>query len=869
MFKNIIFILIGILLFIVLNNLDGFSYCQNPFRDTMGNNSNNVRLLNKGTYPILLKDNNVLKWTNSRRETEIINTKDQNGFPSLSELQVQCNPGDDTNAKWNVKRSDTNYNTSFTCKSPSYKACIRVHGHLQRDYIQIIPYNMQIFSYLNDGECYTHLRTTTIDYTLVIINKIFKGNFNTYYNKYDFDNIARLVLDDRDLQNYFNRNDLFTDITDDDDDPISYLEKPIPLNFGKVFSENENLNGNLMYTDDFHTSAILNTNLFNNLEDMENIIFENHSENIFNLYIPKDKDTYEYQQDILNEIRLNFIPFKFGPYCIDISGLFFNKNPHYEIFYDLTNPYFVNIQHRFNLIDLDLLTETAYSINNKYQVTFNYEDDPGYSIDNLKQKCNDVIDFYIRDMSVDIRLLDLICPVPTDGGYSFSSFFNNDYRNGFVKLKRLYPNVPGYFENIRTFSGENIMEIPDITNTCQVPLFCLNAYQPVFTNLDGKLNGGEFTGIDVKDILFEILLQIENYATTEDADDLDLNYGFGYIYNSNLSKIGINLGTYNAQYYSNEGVLGRLKDRLNRLYRSPINVNRDNLINFNLFNMYNLWNRWGFPNISNDLSHIFVIQIDSAVFFILIQLFKQTNGEYYDLHNFTCLEGIDPNINNKRNFTKPYHWQFKYPEIPPYNDDSGGVYKNRLDYKFGSECELDKCENNTELDERLSNSPFKRVEDNPSSPYHHAIYRYSNKNGLENVRKPKHNIINYNRDSSPNFNIDINKTDKNSDSLVIECKTPPNRYVKINCKQGKDPNGKFDGRSTYNHDISIAEDYAERICNGRGQPVGTARLPGYFENINDNEYEDVGYETLLLNVRGYMDLQTPRVCGARARILSV
>lgn len=861
--KKIIFILIGIFLFIIFNNFDRFSDCQNPFRDTMGNNGNNVQLLNKGTYPILLKDNNILKWTNSPRpENEIINTKNQINLPNLSELQVQCNPGDDINAKWNEIPRDTNYNTSFTCKSPSHKACIMAHGGFASDYMQIIPYNMQFFTYLNNDDCYKWGWKKNIHYTQVIINKIFEGNFNTYYNKYDYYNIAQLVLDYPDLQNYFNRDNLFTDITtivNGENIPISYLFKPLLLNFGKVFSENENLKGNLIYSDDYHTSMILHTNLFTNLENFENIKVEyNNSNDKFNLYIPNNIDNDEYRINILDLIKIHIIPFKCGPYCMNISGVIFTKNSNYEIFYDMTNPNFIDIQ---NLFDIDLkITEIIihndYELN-KYEVTFNFiPDERNYSIDDLKQNFIDIIDFYIQDMSVDIRLLDLICPVPTDGGYLFSSFFLNDSSNDFEKLRRLYPNVN--FENIRTFSGENIMEIPGITNICQVPLFCLNAYQPVFRNLYGKLNGGKFTGTDVKDILYEILLQIENYT------DLDLNYGFGYIYHSNLSKIGIDSDTYNAQYNFDD-IVDILKDRLNNLYNEDnlYPLDRDDIYNlndFNFFGIYNLWNRWGFLNIDRNLSY-YKIRIDSAVFFILIQLFKQTNGEYYDLHNFTCLARIDDETNNKRNFTKPYHWQFKYPEIPSYigdwqTDENGGYYKNRLDYKFGSECELDKCENNTVLDDRLSDSPFKRVEDNPSSPYHHAIYRYSNKNGLENNRKPDHNIINYTRDSSPNFNININKTNKNNNSVVLECKTPPNRYFKINCKQGKDQNGKFDGESTYNHDISIAESYAESICNGQ--------LPGYFENINDT-YTELNYHILRDNAQEYMmqiqDYTTTPVCA--------
>lgn len=845
--KKIIFILIGILLFIIFNNFDGFSYCQNPFRDTMGNNDNNVQLLNKGTYPILLKDNNILKWTNSPRpENDIINTKDQINLPNLSELQVQCNPGDDINAKWNEIPRDTNYNTSFTCKSPSYyKACIMAHGGFASDYMQIIPYNMQFFTYLNNEDCYGWEWKKNIHYTQVIINKIFEGNFNTYYNKYDYDNIARLVLDYPDLQNYFNRNDLFTDITiilNGVNTSVSNLVKPLLPNFGKVFSENENLNGNLIYTDDYHTSIMLNTNLFTNLE---NIKFEyNNSINKFNLYIPNNIDNDEYRTYNLSQIKSTFIPLKCGPYCMNISGIIFTKNSNYEIFYDMNNPNFVDIQNLFH-IDLkftEIIIHDDYELN-KYEVTCNFIPDERYhNIDDLKQKFIDIIDFYIKDMSVDIRLLDLICPVPkfNDIGYFFSNFFDVDYLNGFESLERLYPGVN--FENIRTFSGENIMEIPGITNICQVPLFCLNAYQLDFKNVDGKLIGGEFTGRDVKEILYEILSQIEDYTF-----DLDDNYGFGYIYHSNLSKIGIDSDTYNAQYYFDD-IVDIIKDRLNNLYNVEYHLDRDDIYNlndFNFFGLYNLWNRWGFRDINRDLLY-YKIRIDSAVFFILIQLFKQTNGEYYDLHNFTCLTGIDDETNNKRNFTKPYHWQFKYPEIP----------RNRLDYKFGSECELDKCENNRELDERLSVSPFKRVEDNPSSPYHHAIYRYSNKNGLENNRKPDHNIINYTRDSSPNFNININKTNKNNNSLVLECKTPPNRYVKINCKQGKDENGKFDGESTYNLDISIAENYADRICNGQ--------LPGYFEITNDT-YNELDYHILRDNAQEYMmqiqDYTTTPVCA--------
>ena len=106
----------------------------------------------------------------------------------------------------------------------------------------------------------------------------------------------------------------------------------------------------------------------------------------------------------------------------------------------------------------------------------------------------------------------------------------------------------------------------------------------------------------------------------------------------------------------------------------------------------NLWEPWEYPTTCLDTPYV-VYEWSMQTFLLLIQLFKQDEGEAIDVHSFTCLSGIgDERTTN--NYRMNYSWQYAYSDEEANNPDK----------RIGPECQRPVCHNRRKINGRLNAS---------------------------------------------------------------------------------------------------------------------------------------------------------------------
>jgi hypothetical protein len=864
MLKYNIYIIIGILLFVIFNNLDTF-VCQNPFRDVFVDARDELNKLNKGFYPFMLKDNNV--FIDVANDNAIVvkdppSTMQQNGcgrmvytpsstfegqYPSpdtnQSVLKASCNPGSTERREAAWVKTDPNViknDTSFTCNAPSLKVVMFAHGIFVNETLRgmKIPYNMQFFTYINsDNGCFGFFQDYNKVYDLFskILNPInpHGGVYNSYFNRHDDcespDTIYHIGMNELSV-NHLGGDQMSLSYDNTQDTIFNNMRGTMYPKFGKVYSESEVLIGNIRYSDDIHnikTHQSLMNKITINIGDFD----------IYTEYDPSDPKSLFINWALLDRsLRTDFFEEYFsilfeqssyGPYNTWLCGLSFTSNDQLPGFID---------QNIFDNIPFNISSNRDSIVE---QITFTIADtDMATRI--AQEKKNTFA--LVKDMCVNVMAIDLL-----------STNFLQNYSN---LVEILFPQINlndlvATDDPIMYVTSEGI-PIRDIY--CELPLFCINAYCVAFSNssdnADLRFHGGNFRGSHVRIVLIEILTQISNRISNRINDiDSENNYGYGYIFEQNINRIGMKLVDY-AEIYELEFLLS-IDSIENMVKNIPITISRPMLKSFNMLGIFDIWMEWGFQPIQRTMALEYT-DIRVECFFILIRIFKQTNGENYDYHNFSCMSNIGSD-DDKRNQTKKYNWQFTYPDPLDYTDDD--EYMNRLRYKFGPECKMDKCENNTELDELLEGTHFERV---PTSAAQ-ELFRYANNvNVPHNNRKPRHKTLKYSRTDNESINIS-EKLYGDVSKLTIQCKNQPYNKIQINCTQGtQGVDETYDGISTYNHDISIAEANAEIICR--------EKIPNKIYNINDAIIQEMTESEFVLQVASYPHIERRGACSSIASV---
>ena len=146
-------------------------------------------------------------------------------------------------------------------------------------------------------------------------------------------------------------------------------------------------------------------------------------------------------------------------------------------------------------------------------------------------------------------------------------------------------------------------------------------------------------------------------------------------------------------------------------------------------------------------------------FLLLIQLFKQDEGEAIDVHSFTCLSGIgDERTTN--NAKMNYSWQYAYS-----NEEA-----NSLDKRIGPDCERPVCpQSEGDINDKLIElGKGEFIVDSVS---------YSN----EQNRHPKSKQIIYTK-SGDNTNITIYRGYIEPTGITVKCRDRQERTRQIYCK---------------------------------------------------------------------------------------
>ena len=137
LFKYLLFLIIGIIICLLLNNYEKF-VCDDPFKD---------KIDNKQSDPIFLRNNTTaFSGAGSTALPQECNYFGTNHLDNAN-CTVQCNLGDNDNAPWKKKYGETD--KTITCNTAS-TYILAGHGEWIEDYTEdfFVPHNLQLFTYL-------------------------------------------------------------------------------------------------------------------------------------------------------------------------------------------------------------------------------------------------------------------------------------------------------------------------------------------------------------------------------------------------------------------------------------------------------------------------------------------------------------------------------------------------------------------------------------------------------------------------------------------------------------------------------------------------------------------------------------------------
>lgn len=703
--KFIICIIIGIILYILINKIEGLT-CRGPLDDALGNSDRTARIdkLNRGSLPFFPKDN-VMVYSEVDPVGYIKEDSKNNSYNNNASLTLICSQGlederQDKLAPYVSRNPD--YSASLTCHNPSKKVIFwQTHGVIKtqdgfrgvtiqgsiNSNVTIIPKKMQLIFYINNGNCY---RTGELQSKQSIINNIFSGIYNG-------DDIVEQDL-------------LYTPIEGNDNSLLN-----------KGFSELEYINGIYMF-------GLDSQNIFSDLTVLP--IYD-----VYITYKPSQDNIYYTACDpLLYYNQLQNIPFIYNNMLNAINDTEFS-------ILNIIGPYsgwFPIIDFSSNAILDTIKDKYIFSVGNYVRVE--RRNNAG---------ANTIDSTYTYDMGNMETLKQLIKELMISQSVNVLASY----------LSPVFQRSDSYR---RLFNGEEEIELPIFCPSILLHPYFVNPFNHQIYG-EYALQGGQYTAQDLIDLILDIIGQITSvdYSMVKDV------------------------------YYRKMISLGMSKDEIDtflsqcNFFYTLHTVTYSIPVNFPLLPFMNLWEPWGYSTINQNYTNL---EWSAQTFYLLIQLFKQEEGEAIDVHSFSCLEGIgDERTTNNANMD--YSWQYAYSDEEANNPENP-------EKRIGPECQRPVCpQSETQINDKLEAlglSDF--IVDSES---------YSS----EQNRYPKLSEIRYTK-SDNDKNITINRSDTNPTGITVRCINKPNVIRQIYCKYDED---KVD--EPLNYDESIVEELDPTICN--------------------------------------------------------
>ena len=695
--KFIICIIIGIILYILINKIEGLT-CRGPLDVALGNPNPSARLdrLNRGSLPFFPKNNVMVARRVDGRNRYITRTSQNARWSNNDSLTLICSRGlkDESQEKLAPYTPLTIEGNNLTCHRPSKKAIFyRIHGNIathlrdplihgsKKSSFTQIPKKMQLIFYINHGDCHSSAGLISI----FSIHDILSG----IYNGVDISSPTRNLL----IQPQPGGNSLFD----------------------KGFSELESINGIYMLS-----------------IDGNNVLTE--------LKTPRRPGSTDLVVFNLSQDNV---------YSMTCNAAFFSNQNIPQIFTKLYGFRNINLLHAigpysgtFPIIDFsdndDRLGNIIATYPNTYPNVFVLENYVSVETDELQTV---TFTYNIERMEV---LKDLIKELISSQSVSVSiSYLSTTFKSS-DSFRRL-------------FNGNDEIELP---------IFCLSILShPYFVNpieTTYALPGGQYTSQDLIDLIFDIIGQI-----TYDHDSVVKS-----VYYRNMRSLGMSddeIDTFLSQ-------CNFLYTQTNIIYSIPED--------YPLLPFMRLWEPWNYPT-THTRDHT-IYKWSMQTFLLLIQLFKQDEGEAIDVHSFTCLSGIGDEITTN-NAKMDYSWQYAYS-----NEEA-----NSQDKHIGPDCQRPVCpqledEINSNLVE-LGKGEF--IVDSQS---------FSREN-----RHPKSKQIIYTKNDDQGREITIDRSYIEPTGITVKCKDRQEITEKLICKY----NEAFLGNEL-NYNQSILELDPSR-CNGQ------------------------------------------------------
>ena len=731
--KFIICIIIGIILYILINKIEGLT-CRGPLDRALGNPDQEARLdrLNRGSLPFFPKNNVMV----SRRNNYISETsQNERTYDDETIFELECNTGlkDERQEKLAPYENLSGQEPTLTCHNPSKKVIFyRIHGSVKTQEVvreklppYLIPYNliksdftripkkMQLIFYINYEDCHSII----VEKSMRKVQDIFSGIYNG-------DDIS---LPDQNL-----------------------LTQPQPGEnslFNKGFSELETINGIYMLTIDGNNILIQLGR-----QNRELVVFNSSQDNVYsmtcNAAFFSDQNIPLIFTKLYNFRDINLLN-AIGPYSGTFPIIDFSDNNRLDKYrLDKYIEKYPNLFVLENYVRVSISASEEPASDESQTITFTY------TMENME-----VLKLIIREL---MRSQSVYVPM----SYLSLTFINSA---SFAKL----------------FNG---------TDGIQLPLFCLSILShPYFENPSNHpeyaLPGGLYTTQDLINLIFDIIEQI----TTDEESEVKS------VYYRKMRSLGMS-----------DDEIDTFLSQCNFLYTQTI-IQYSIPEDYPLLPFMNLWNPWNYP--TTDRSHHIIFKWSMQTFLLLIQLFKQDEGEAIDVHSFTCLEGIgDERTTN--NAKMDYSWQYAY------SNEEANDPVNNPEKRIGPECQRPVCpQSKEEINGRLNalgKSPF--IVDGES-------FARENKH-------PKSREITYTKDEVTG-NITINRPYIQPTGITVKCSNRPGITEKLICKYDKD------AEEPLNYDESI---------------VG----------LNPNDCYDTQLHHTILDRA--VEPQVAQVCGAALRI---
>lgn len=765
---NLLFIIIGILLYLFINNIEGLQ-CYTPFHDILGESHSRYNKLNSGSTPILLNDNLVLQkdgvsvaFPHDSKESP-----DQT-FNDADILNVVCDPGDMDNPPWELS---SGANKELKCKNPPSKVIITCHGGFissgdnrlrlagnifgvgytftgtSRNIDMYTPIftRMQVFTYLNDGDCLTLDLNTNMGRSL---NNIMNESFN-----YD---------------------DVFQD----------NRQSQVSMNhIHKVYSEGELLSKLLMFKDSTIESLLQLTYFQYAISQRGSSRYHSDGDHyISSLSLTKSNWDHltgrnqgsgrqEWAQIaqiyMINYLNRNHIRTNTSVIVNSVEMNIYLFDNLYAGAWETSHPITGFLDPFMGELTFVLFDDSSQIYLNQYMSatigeisTIGIQPDPNHVLgEDTYTAVFSISKIHIEGIRALIKQI-LIASCVTIDKDKLSIDFHTRYG---TSLNRLFP------------AGAESVELPLFSlNVLMTPMFV----NPPSINTDGTENpyslpGGEYTSGDIILVVLDIINQIKD------------NDGRYYdIYRDILKHMGID----------NRTIATYIQSMILLLVKSNIavhGINHSVMLPGSIFNILrDLWLPWGY-NIAL-INGLELWEISGQVIFMLLQLFKQNTQHDYnrlDIHLLTCLAG---NENDERYATMDYSWEYTWTDE---EIATGGLQHER---KIGPTCNKKSCQQTLhQIDTRinvLGKGDFFEVDE----------YSYTSKlrTGIHPEYKTKTYSRNDSDDRDDSDNVTMTEGQDESTKIQVNCKHSPPTAT-IECKYNND--------GSFNYDESI-NDLDPRIC---------------------------------------------------------